>query len=250
MLTEARHEKIISIIEANHSIGVQKLAEILDSSESTIRRDLNYLDKAGRLVKVRGGAMTSGSTFSTKDDDVALRQEQNRDEKLLIARYAASLIEPGDFVYLDAGTTTGSIIDFLEVKQVIFVTNAVDHARRLSRKGYLTYLLGGEYKYVTDAVIGEEAILNLEKYNFTKGFWGTNGANTVKGFSTPDIREAKLKESAMAHCLKRYVVCDSSKFSQISCVSFADFKSATVITSRLEGNVYSKYTNIVEVSKK
>jgi len=250
MLTEERHQKILSILENNGSISVQQLTKLLESSESTIRRDLNVLGEEGLLVKVRGGAMASDGVFSTKDDDVLYRSGQNAEEKIAIARYAASLIEPGDFVYLDAGTTTGSMIDFLTERQAVFVTNATDHARRLSGKGYTTYILGGEFKAVTEAVVGEEAIANLSKYNFTKGFWGANGASPSYGFSTPDIREAMLKERAMQHCGRRYVLCDSSKFSRISCVSFADFNSATIITSRLEGDMYSQYTNIVEVNRK
>ena len=242
MLTEERHQKILTILGNSGSISVQQLTKMLDSSESTIRRDLNVLGKEGRLVKVRGGALNSEGTVNTKDDDVLYRSGQNAEEKSEIARYAASLIEPGDFVYLDAGTTTGNMIDYLTERQAVFVTNATDHARRLSEKGYTTYILGGEFKAVTEAVVGEEAIANLSKYNFTKGFWGANGASPSYGFSTPDIREAMLKKSAMQHCSRRYVLCDSSKFSKISCVSFADFTSAVILTTKLEDDTYSQYT--------
>lgn len=249
LLTEERHRRILSLVEANHSISVLELTELLDTSESTIRRDLAVLDSEGRLIKVRGGAVISGSEYATKDDAVVLRQGMNMEEKRIIAKYAASLIEPDDFVYLDAGTTTGSVIDFLEEKRAVFVTNASDHARRLSEKGFTVYLLGGEYKAVTEAVVGEEAVENLARYNFTKGFWGANGAHPINGFSTPEVREAILKEKAMERCDKRYVLCDSSKFSRISCVTFAPFTGATVITTRAPKEGYSKFTNIVEVEK-
>lgn len=164
-----------------------------------------------------------------------------------IAKYAASLIEPNDFVYLDAGTTTELMIDYLTEKDITFVTNAVSHARKLSMAGYTTYILGGEFKATTEAIVGDEAIESLQKYNFTKGFWGTNGVHQKLGFSTPDVKEAKVKEVAMEHCAKRYVLCDSSKFSQISCVKFGEFAKTCIITTQILDESYRQCDNIIEV---
>ena len=164
-----------------------------------------------------------------------------------IAKYAASLIEPNDFVYLDAGTTTELMIDYLTEKDITFVTNAVLHARKLSMAGYTTYILGGEFKATTEAIVGDEAIESLQKYNFTKGFWGTNGVHQKLGFSTPDVKEAKVKEVAMKHCAKRYVLCDSSKFSQISCVKFGEFAKTCIITTQILDESYRQCDNIIEV---
>lgn len=73
-------------------------------------------------------------------------------------------------VYLDAGTTTEMIIDFLKEYDVIYVTNGITHARKLMNAGFKVHLIGGEIKAVTEAVVGEEALEQLDKYNFTKGF--------------------------------------------------------------------------------
>ena len=100
MLTEKRQEEILQILEVQGRVTVQELTERLDASESTIRRDLNVLDKKGALVKVFGGAVRNETRISTHEEQVALRQEQHRAEKLRIARYAASLIEPDDFIYI------------------------------------------------------------------------------------------------------------------------------------------------------
>ena len=77
-------------------------------------------------------------------------------------------IAPGDFVYLDAGTTTELLIEYITSHQAVFVTNAISHAKRLAERGFTVYLLGGEFKAVTEAIVGEEAVAALEKYNFTK----------------------------------------------------------------------------------
>ncbi len=249
MLTEERFQRILSLVEEQKSVSVQNLMEELDISESTARRDLTELDAQGKLIKVRGGAMAKNSKYKTKDDMVSLRKAQNQDEKRRIAKYAASLIEPNDFIYLDAGTTTELMIDYLTEKNVVFVTNAVSHAKRLSEAGYITYILGGEFKATTEAIVGDEAVESLAKYNFTKGFWGTNGVDSEAGFSTPDVKEAMIKKVSMNHSEKRYVLCDSSKFSQISCVKFGDFTNAVIITTKVEDKEYAHCENIVEVKE-
>lgn len=247
MLTEERFAKILSILESMGSVTVQQLMTELGASESTIRRDLNTLDAEGQLTKVHGGAIQKSAGYSTKDDEVTHRKEKNREAKRKIAKYAAGLIEPGDFVYLDAGTTTELMIDFLESRQVTFVTNAITHAKKLAERGFTVYLLGGEFKAVTEAIVGEEAVTTLEKYNFTKGFWGTNGISASKGFSTPEVKEAMVKRKSMENCRERYVLADDSKFGLISSVTFAAFDKATVITTQLSQPSYRKYANVAEI---
>lgn len=247
MLTEERFSKILSILESMGSVTVQQLMAELDTSESTIRRDLNTLDANGRLTKVHGGAIAKTGFYHTKDENVTNRKELNRESKIKIAKYAASLITPKDFVYLDAGTTTELIIDYLTTKQTVFVTNAIGHAKRLAEYGCTVYLLGGEFKAVTEAIVGEEAIARLEKYNFTKGFWGTNGISIKKGFSTPDIKEAMVKKKSMENCKKCYVLADESKFEQISSITFAPLEQASVITTKPVLEPYRNLKNIISI---
>ena len=142
MLTEERFAKILSILESMGSVTVQQLMTELDASESTIRRDLNALDANGQLTKVHGGAILKTVAYSTKDDNVISRKEKNRDAKNKIAKYAAEQIASGDFVYLDAGTTTELMIEYITSRQAVFVTNAISHAKRLAERGFTVYLLG------------------------------------------------------------------------------------------------------------
>lgn len=190
MLTEKRYEVILNLLNEKNSVTVTEIKELLGISESTIRRDLAALDKAGKLIKVFGGAVAADGGFTTAEPSVAQKAEINKDEKTAIARYAASLIERDDFVYLDAGTTTGQMIDFIKEKSATFVTNAVSHAQRLAAQGYRVYLIGGELKGTTEAVVGNQAILSLQKLHFSKAFLGTNGVGLKAGFSTPDYSEA------------------------------------------------------------
>ncbi len=247
MLTEERFAKILSILENMGSVTVQQLMTELDASESTIRRDLTALDASGQLTKVHGGAILKNTVYHTRDDEVIHRKEQNKDAKEKIARFAAGLITAGDFVYMDAGTTTERMIDYIENRQAVFVTNAITHAKKLADRGCTVYILGGEFKAVTEAIVGEEAVVTLEKYNFTKGFWGTNGVSIQKGFSTPELKEALVKRKSMENCKECYVLADESKFNQISSVTFAPFESATVITTGMRQAAFGRCTNIMNV---
>lgn len=248
MLMEQRFHEILKVVEEKQSVTVQELTELLNTSESTIRRDLSILDKEGKLNKVHGGATAIGH-YTTKDEDVALRMNQNREEKLAIVKYAASLILPEDFVYIDAGTTTELMIDYITEKNAVYVTNGISHAKKLVQKGCEAHILGGRIKLSTEAVIGNETVSELDKYNFTLGFFGTNGISLKRGFSTPDIDEAMVKKKAMEQCKQRYVLADSSKFNQISAIRFADFKAADIITSDIKAGEFLNCENVREVGK-
>ena len=113
--------------------------------------------------------------------------------------------------------------------------------------GYRVFLLGGEVKAVTEAIIGEDALDNLEKYNFSIGFFGANGIDTERGFTTPDPKEAAVKKKALCHSNRAIVLADKSKFNQISSVKFADIQEAEIITEQLDDIRYRTLTTIKEV---
>lgn len=245
MLSEQRHEMILKLLEEKRSVTVTELTRLLGISESTARRDIVLLDKAGRLVKVFGGAVLADATYLAAEPTVTQKAEMSRDEKMKIAKYAASLIGPQDFVYLDAGTTTGYMIGFIEETSATFVTNAVAHAQRLAAKGMHVLLVGGTLKSTTEAVVGTMAALTLKDYHFTKGFFGTNGVNRTAGFTTPDANEALVKRTALEQCRTAYILCDNSKFHVVSSVTFAPFSAATVLTD-LVPEEFEDAENIVE----
>ena len=248
MLSEERHKLILEKLEKESVVYLNDLVEYLNTSESTIRRDLTALHKAGLLKKVHGGATSlKDVNLKTTDDIVENRQTLNIDEKVKIAQYAASLIEDNDFVYIDAGTTTAVMIDYITAKNVVFVTNSLTNAKRISDRGYTVYILGGEFKSTTEAIVGDEAVVTLDKYNFTKGFWGTNGITVKNGFTTPEIKEAMVKKKSMENSKEKYILADDSKFSQVSSIKFADFEDAVIITNALSNDNYKKYKNIKEV---
>ena len=251
MLLEKRLEEILKLVEKNGSVTVQELTEHLQASESTIRRDLCLLDEEGRLNKVHGGATAINAYYASgKDVEVEYRKNLNREEKTAIARYAASLIKPGDLVYLDAETTTERMIDFITEKKAVYVTNAVGHARRLVEIGCEAHILGGKFKLSTEAIVGIETVSELEKFNFTTGFIGTNGISRTAGFSTPDIEEAMVKRKAVIQCRRPYILGDPAKFNQIAPVTFAGIEDAELITTEIRHDSFRDLKNIMETTVK
>ena len=244
MLTEQRHRLLLELVNEKKSITVTEAKEVLNASESTIRRDIIALHNAGKLTKVFGGAVALEEDVITEEPSVEQRVEQNKEEKYMIAEYAASLVEQGDFVYIDAGTTTGCMIDFITEKSATYVTNAVSHAQKLAAAGFRVYLIGGELKPTTEAVVGNQAILSLETLHFSKAFFGTNGVSLKAGFSTPDYEEAMVKKTAIGQAKKAYILADYSKFGNISSVTFEEFAKAQIITDRKPPEAFLRSKNI------
>ena len=247
MLTEERHSIIIDTVNRKKNVELNELCELLDTSESTVRRDLSILHDKGVLVKVRGGAIAVDDSFTSLEQNVDEKAVLFVREKEAIARYAASIIEDGDFVFIDAGTTTEKMIDFIPARQVTFVTNAFVHAKRLAQRGFKVFLPAGEIKLSTEAIIGASCVLSLDQYNFTKCFMGVNGISVTGGFSTPDPNEASVKAAVINNSHTAYILADHSKFDKTSSVKFAYLNKCRIITDRLEDKKYLSETSVKEV---
>lgn len=246
MLQQERYEKILYQLQHKGAVRVADLAKALEISESTIRRDIIELDHMGKLKKVFGGAVSCDTYLTSNETDVKTRAAFSVVEKDSIAKYAANLVEDKDFVFIDAGTTTDKLIDFLSVNTATFVTNGLDHALTLTRKGHRVYLLGGRVNAATEAATGVEAVTSLGKYNFTKCFLGTNGIDLEHGFTTPNVEEAMVKTHAAQRSSMVYVLADSNKFETVAPVTFLGIDKAWIITDKLENAEYRNHTEIIE----
>lgn len=248
MLTEERHTIILNLVNSLGSVKLGELCETLDTSESTIRRDLNILAEKGLLTKVHGGAIALNDNFSRYEQDVEKKSGLFITEKDAIAKYAASLIEDGDIVYIDAGTTTEKMIEHIPSKNVTFVTNGFINAKKLAQHGFKVFVPGGEIKPSTEAIVGAECILSLQQYNFNKCFMGVNGVSLSGGLSTPDKNEAAVKSTVIDHSKNVYILADHSKFDQITSIKFAELNCGEIITDKITDNKYSTRALIKEVS--
>ena len=248
MLIQERFDAILKLLEQKRVVTVIELTELLNTSEATIRRDLSTLAEMGKIHKVHGGATVIEQSL-TKEETVIAKSTKNIEEKNLIASYAASIINDDDFVFLDAGTTTEVMIDYLSPNKAIFITNGIGHIRKLTQKGIKSYLLGGELKISTEAMVGSMVVDNLKNYNFTKCFVGANGIHKEYGYTTPDIAEAIIKKEALSRSFMSCILADSSKFGVITPITFGKLSQACIITDTLEDKKYLDYTVVKEVER-
>ena len=249
MLTEERQAEIMRIVNVHGAVSVQELVNYLDISESTVRRDLAALDEEGLLRRVHGGATSlKEGAFDAAMEDLQDKYSLHIGEKRRIAQFAASLVRPGDFVYLDGGSTVEQMADFLVGSEASFVTNGLPTAQKLARSGVKVYVLPGLVKGKTESVIGSEMRDMLSRYHFTQGFFGTNGLTPQEGCTTPDVEEAACKGAAVRQCRQAYVLADVSKFGQSANITFADLSQVTIVTAKGEEDMdYSSYESLTEV---
>ena len=237
MLSVERQERILAALAVNRSAKVADLALLTGASESTVRRDLAALATAGRLRKVPGGASLPNAEMLLHEPDMNEKLRLHQSEKETVGRYAASLLEENDVVFLDAGTTTQKMLPYISCRSATYVTNAYGHAHALARRGFRVYLTGGEVKTPTEALVGMGCLETVERFNFTKCFLGANGIEETAGFTT----------HYMEKTLHPYVLADHSKFGKIAAVTFAPLHMARVITDRLPDAAFRKDAVIEEV---
>lgn len=249
-LAQERKTQILDILHEEGMVSVAELTQKLGASESTVRRDLLELDKLGKLNRVHGGATLTERQFVLSEDDIQEKISKNVSEKKLAAQLAAEQITDEDFVYIDAGTTTLLMIDYIQAPKAQFVTNGIVHARNLAARGFKTFVLGGELKGATEAVVGLAAANNLRHYNFSKAFLGANGIHEKYGYTTPDVDEAFLKTAAIERSFVSYIVTDASKFGKVSTITFGSLDGSAIITDRLPDQVYIDHTVVKAFGEK
>lgn len=238
MLTPERHQLIVQILKEKNSVKIQELVDLTNSSESTIRRDLTLLEQEKFLKRVHGGAARLQGKL--QEPSMTEKSSKNRHSKSQIAQYAAGLVEEGDCIYLDAGSTVFEMIESLP-ENIVVVTNGLMHITPLLERGIDLFLIGGHAKNKTGAIIGRGAILSLENYRFDKCFIGVNGIHAQYGYTTPDQEEAMIKQKAIALSREAFVLSDETKFSEIAFAKIGDLHEAQIITNELEQEVFESY---------
>lgn len=245
MLSSERHQFILNLLKEKEHVKVQELVELTNTSESTLRRDLDQLEKQNFLKRVHGGA----SLLQKKRDEPSVVEKitQNLTQKASIAKYAAGLIMEGDCVYIDAGTTTYQMIKHMKQKEIVVVTNGIDHLEALLENDIRTYFIGGFVKKNTKATVGSNAYESIKKYRFDKCFMGTNAIHFDFELTTPDPEEAQMKETAIALSREAFVLADHTKFGEVSFSKFAKLEQTKIITNEEDIIKLEKYKEKTEI---
>jgi DeoR family transcriptional regulator, fructose operon transcriptional repressor len=232
MIPFVRRQQILSILDEQEIVYIADLLDRLeDVSESTVRRDLKFLADDGIVRLLHGGAATRTTEDSSSYDmPVEAKRFLNTDQKRRIAAAAAALINDGEVVYIDSGTTTFGMIEFIKEKRIKVVTSNTSVLTELKDAAFQCIILGGEVTETLGSVTGPITDNLLRDMYFDKAFLGATGYSEVSGLSTPDFREANKKQIVAANSEEVYVLVDSSKAGRRSLCKFLDFSEATIIT--------------------
>jgi DeoR family transcriptional regulator, aga operon transcriptional repressor len=212
--TVSRRAKILEQLEDKGQVSITELSKMFKISEVTIRNDLSHLEKQNMLIRARGGAIKIKYYRRGIDPSFSEKQKEYLKEKQRIAKEAVKLIEEGDTIILDSGTTTTEIAKNLDhFQNLTIITNALNIASILSEyEGIKIFMPGGSLRKKSLSLVGVLADESFEKFFCDKLFLGVDGFDTTHGLSTPNSEEAHLNQIMMKIAKKVIVVTDSRKF--------------------------------------
>lgn len=212
--TVSRRARILEELEAKGQVSVSELSKMFKISEVTIRNDLAHLEKQNMLIRARGGAIKIKFYRMGIDPSISDKQKEFLKEKQRIGKAAAELLEEGDTVVMDSGTTTTEVAKNLEnFNNLTIITNALNIASILAGfDGINIFMPGGSLRKKSLSLVGVLADENFEKFYCDKLILGADGFDTTHGLSTPNSEEAHLNQIMIKIAKKVIAVADSSKF--------------------------------------
>ena len=230
---EERQQAIASLVTERGRLAVTALAEEFGVTTETVRRDLAFLERAGMLRRVHGGAVPTGA-LTLVEPGLGERHGTRTEAKRKIAAAALELLPATDgSVILDGGTSTAALADVLPPDRRLYVaTNSVPIAARLSSSPAVTlHLLGGRVRGITQTAVGDATVRSLQDLRVDVVFLGTNGISAGHGFSTPDEAEAATKRAMVGAAQRVIVLGDSSKLGREHLMRFAAVEDVDVLVT-------------------
>lgn len=223
MLLDQRRDEILQLIEKKGFASLQELVSHLGASESTVRRDLEYLDEIGQVRRTRGGAAYTGEHITPFED----RHQKNLREKQRIARVVAEQIPEGTAVLLDGGTTTLEVARCLVGKPLQVVTNSLPIANLLVNQSEIELIFIGGYLYPrTGVALGPLASAALSELHVGRVILSSGGI-TEKGLFNSNTLLVDCERQMLAAAAEVWAVADSSKFGNSALAHLCPLSSVT-----------------------
>jgi DeoR family transcriptional regulator, fructose operon transcriptional repressor len=210
LLPTERQQRIRQLAVQQGVLRIPELAETFSVSEMTIRRDLDMLEDSGHLERTFGGAIVSEQT--SFESNYTVRLHTHTPAKQAIARYAASLIQDGDTVAIDASTTCLALAKELAKRQLTIITNGLDAAEELRNSQSKVILIGGYLRQVAGSFAGPLALKALEGLRVDHSFFSAKGVLVPDGYLDSDLDEVEVKRVMIATAAHVTALVDSSKF--------------------------------------
>ncbi len=229
--TTERRVLLLKKLDLEGQVDVKLLSEELSVSEVTIRNDLKKLEEKKILIRTRGGAIKTDRVAN--DVNISDKNSLYFEEKQRIGKAAAELIEEGDTIILDSGSTTMEITRHLSgFKHLTIISNAVNVAIALAdMKNTNVIVPGGILRKNSLSLVGSAAEENLQNYFCDKLFLAVDGFHLTHGLSTPNVEEAHLNRKMIGISKKVVVVTDSSKFMKRSLAAICPISKVDIVVT-------------------
>lgn len=257
-----RQSEIMYRLKSNGSVTVAELAQFFHISRETIRRDLCELEESGALKRTHGGAVlqwaSSPDHRKNHESPIQVRNIQNVEEKRLICKAAASVIQDGDTIFIDNSSTCLSLYKYIPPDiQVTFITNSISFLLECSKNqnpNHTVVCLGGIFKNSNLSIYGNIAIENAAHYYPNKAFFSCTGINSSNHITDSGIHEIDIKKALLLHSQTKYLLADYTKFNQVGQVYLMDLAEIDYIITDSKTDLaqlaYLKYSNVEVLAAK
>jgi DeoR family transcriptional regulator, aga operon transcriptional repressor len=212
MLLGERRQHILAVVQSEGRALVGDLSKKLGISQITIRKDLDYLQSRGLIERTHGGALPA-QVGALADPNLQQKEKQHHQEKLRIATAAVKLVQEGQCIMLDSGTTTTALARVLKkFNSLTIITNAVNIAAELAGTNFEVIMTGGTLRKNSFSLVGPLAEDVLREMHADILFLGVDGFDVNVGPTTPNVLESRVNRIMVESATHTVVLCDSTKF--------------------------------------
>lgn len=232
MLAHERQSRIEKYIQQRFSVTVKELSEQFDVSPMTIRRDLELLEQKGQVLRVHGGVVAQSGSLGTNEEERAVL---NISQKALIGEAASRLVEDGQTLFIDAGTTTIELaMRLADRRGLTVVTNSVKVLSALTNSPGINLIgVGGSVYGGAWSFVGPLAEAAIRRFHSDVAFLGISSLSLERGLTEANYFEADIKSLIIQQSQRVVLLADSSKFEKVSPISVAPLSAInTIITDK------------------
>ncbi|MGR6118027.1 DeoR/GlpR family DNA-binding transcription regulator [Aeribacillus composti] len=239
MLKSKRIEQIEKYVFEHQTVSLDELVKKFNVSKNTIRRDVQQLVERGTIKKVYGGVAVNHTTL----ESFTVRQTRNQKQKKAVAKAAAKYVEDGDIIYIDSGTTTLEMVEYLQTKQVTIITNNLDFIINSYPYPNLNVLTtGGIFERKTKSFVSLKNMDILQSYNINKAFMASTGISISNGVTNSSPLESEIKQTIVKRSEQVYLLVDHDKFDKYALMTYCRLDEVDyIITDTAPSEQYQEF---------
>jgi len=242
MIKDKRINKIHEYVLKHKSVSLDELVNVFNVSKNTIRRDVQELVEQGDLKKVYGGVAVNDENRA-KLESFSDRQVRNQNEKVMIAKAASQYVNDGDIIFIDSGTTTKEMFEFLKTKHLSIITNSLDFiVRSLPYENLNIISFGGILERKTNSFGTLQNKELLKTYNINKAFMASTGISLTNGVTNASPLESELKQTVVERSSNVFLLVDHDKFDKYGLKTYCGLDEIDyLITDSTPNESYQDY---------